>query len=110
MCIISENVYTDIIPGLGIKLVISLAIFTLGLKIIILSYNKDLTNDSYYFRVINFFSQNQEESKTWLNLLKKIKDHFHDKCKIYEFDFYNKTKNLNVYYIFSIKIINLKSI
>ena len=28
----SENAYTGIIPGLGVKLVIKLAIFTLGFK------------------------------------------------------------------------------
>ena len=51
----SENAYTDIIPGWGVKLDTILALFTLSLKIIISLYNKDLINDSYYFRVINFF-------------------------------------------------------
>ena len=45
----SENAYTDIIPGLGVKLATTLAIFTLSFKIIILLYNKDLINDSYIF-------------------------------------------------------------
>ena len=51
----SENVYTGIIPGFGVKLATKLAIFTLGLKIIISLYNKDLINDSYFFRVIIIF-------------------------------------------------------
>ena len=53
-----QNVYTSIIPGLGVKLAAKLAIFTLGLKIILSLYNKDLINDSYYFRVKIFFSKN----------------------------------------------------
>ena len=57
MHIISENAYTDIIPGLGVKLATTLAIFTLDLKIIISLYDKDLINDSYYFRVIKFFKK-----------------------------------------------------
>ena len=49
----SENAYTGIIPGLGVKLATKLAtklaIFTLCLKMIISLYNKDLITDSYYF-------------------------------------------------------------
>ena len=37
----SENAYTGIIPGFGVKLATKLAIFTLSLKIIISLYNKD---------------------------------------------------------------------
>ena len=50
----SENAYTGIIPGLGVKIATPLVIFTLGLKIIISLYNKYVMNDSYKFRVINF--------------------------------------------------------
>ena len=50
----SENAYTCIIPGLGVKLATTLAIFTLDLKIIISLYNKYVINDSYKFRVIFF--------------------------------------------------------
>ena len=50
----SENAYTSIIPGLGVKLAAILAIFTLGLKIIISLYNKYVINDSNKFRIINF--------------------------------------------------------
>ena len=50
----SENAYTGIIPGLEVKLATTLAIFTLGLKIIISLYNKYVINDSYKFRVIFF--------------------------------------------------------
>ena len=53
-----ENAYTGIIPGLGVKSATKLEIFTLGLKIIISLYNKDLINDSYYFRVKKLFSKN----------------------------------------------------
>ena len=51
----SENAYINVVPGLGVNLVKTLAIFTLSIKIVILMYNKDLINDSYYFRVIKFF-------------------------------------------------------
>ena len=54
MYIVSQNSFTDLIPGLGLKLTTTLAIFKLGLKITISLYNKDLINDSYYFRVKNF--------------------------------------------------------
>ena len=77
---------------------------------IILLYNKDLINDTYYPRVIKFFLTIKRSLNPKLNSYKKIKNYLHDKCKIYQFDFYNKTKYLNVYYIFSIKIINLKII
>ena len=50
----SKNVYTGIIPALGVKLATTLAIFILGLKIIISLYNKYVMNDSYKSRVINF--------------------------------------------------------
>ena len=93
----SENAYTCIIPGVGVKLAITLAIFTLGLKIIISFYNRYVMNDSYKFRLINFQKKIKRNLNTKLNLYKKFKDYLHDKCKIYEFDFYNKIKYLNVY-------------
>ena len=52
--IMSENAYTGIISELGVKLATNVAIFTLGLKILISLYNKYIINDSYKFRVINF--------------------------------------------------------
>ena len=64
----SENAYTGIIPGLGVKLTTKLAIFILGLKIIISLYNKDLINDSYYFRVKIFFLKIKRGLDTKLNL------------------------------------------
>ena len=48
----SENTYTGIVPGLGVKLTSKLAIFTLGLKIIKSLYKKSVINDSCKFRVI----------------------------------------------------------
>ena len=45
----SESAYTGIIPGLGVKLATTSAIFTLGLKIIISLYNKYIINDSTNF-------------------------------------------------------------
>ena len=50
----SENTYTDITPGLRVKLATTLAIFALGLEIIISLYNKYVINDSYKVRVIKF--------------------------------------------------------
>ena len=92
-----ENAYTGIIPELEVSLATTFAIFTLGLKYIISLYNKYVINDSYKFRVINFQKKNKRNLNTKLNLYQKFKDYLHGKCKIYEFDFYNKTKHLNVY-------------
>ena len=51
----SENAYADIIPDLGVKLSTALAIFTLGLKIIIWLYSKDLIDDIIIFGLKKFF-------------------------------------------------------
>ena len=52
---ISENVYTSIIPGLGVKQATALEPFTLRLKILILLYKQRFHECSYYLRVINVF-------------------------------------------------------
>ena len=50
----SQYTYTDIIPGLEVKLATTLAIFTLGVKNNISLYNKYIINDKYKFQVIFF--------------------------------------------------------